>query len=322
MSALTLIWFVLRRIVGLAAILLAVSVAAFALQYAAPGGPLQALVGSLPTSAATKAALRHQYHLDQPLVAQYGHWLGDALRLKFGTSILTGQGVSRLVGSDLQLTLFLVTYAFIIAMLFGIGLGIIAAVKQRTWIDRTIVAAGVVGVSSPAFVTSILLLYLFSVVLPWFPAYGQGSGFISRLDHLTLPAVALALTGMALVINLTRAEMSRVMEEDFMHFAKARGLARSRVLLSYAGRNALNPILSAGGLTFNRLLFGTVLVEVTFALPGIGALLVQSISSRDIPVVQALVVTIAVIVVTVNLVTDLLYSVVDPRVRLVSRQTR
>lgn len=315
MSARALFLFLGRRLLALIALLFVVSVAVFALLYVSPGGVEQILLGDAPATPTAVAAVRNEYHLNDPLPQQYGIWLSGAVKLNFGHSIRTGEPVLPMILQHLQLTLVLVIYGFIIAMTLGVLLGILASIKKETPLDRAVVGVSVIGVSSPAFVTSILLLYCFGILIPWFPVFGAGTGFTDELWHLTLPAIALALTVMALVIKLTRAAMITSLEQDYVASARARGLSPWRVVFGYALRNALNPIVTAGGLIFNRILFGTVLVEVAFALPGAGSLLVDSVNFKDIPVVQALGLFTAVIVILVNLLVDVLYLFIDPRLR-------
>jgi peptide/nickel transport system permease protein len=169
-------------------------------------------------------------------------------------------------------------------------------------------------VSAPAFATGILLLYVFAVELGWFPVFGEGSGVVGRLHHLALPALALALTGMGLVLKLTRTAVISSLDQDYVTFARARGISSRRVLTAYALRNALVPIITAAGLLLAYMLAGTVLIEVTFALPGLGSLLVDSVRTLDVPMVQALAILIATLVVVVNLVADIVYVAVDPRI--------
>ncbi len=193
-------------------------------------------------------------------------------------------------------------------------LGLLAASRRRTTVDRSIVAFSVAGVSAPAFATGLLLLYVFAVRLSWFPVFGQGSGFFDRIWHLTLPAIALGLTGMGLILRLTRAGAASAFEQDYVAFARARGIPRRRIMRSYVLRNALVPIVTASGLIFAYLIAGAVLVETTFALPGVGSLLVEAINNKDIPVVQGLAMLIALTVVVINLLTDLVYLAIDPRI--------
>jgi peptide/nickel transport system permease protein len=212
-------------------------------------------------------------------------------------------------------TLYLGIFGFVIAMLLGVSLGILAAVRKRTVVDRSVVGLGVIGVSAPAFATGILLLYVFAVVLGWFPSFGQGEGFADKLWHFALPAFALALTAMALVLKLTRAAMITALDQDYVAFARARGLPARRVLGAYALRNALVPVVTAAGLILGYMLTGAVLVEVTFALPGVGSLLVESVTFKDVPMVQGVAMVVAFVIILVNLLTDVLYLFIDPRIR-------
>lgn len=307
--------FIGRRLAVMAVLLALISMAVFALLYITPGDLAQVLLGDQQVTPEAIAAIHRQYHLDDPLPVQYARWANGAIHLDFGRSIRTREPVIAGILRRLQLTLFLGVYGFLIGMGLGVLLGILAAVKKWGPIDRGVVGLSVLAVSSPAFVTGIFLLFALGVVVPVFPISGQGEDFVDQLWHLTLPAIALALTGMARVIKLTRAAMITTLEQDYIAFARARGLSRWRVLSAYAVRNSLSPIVTAGGFIFNQMMFGTVLVEVTFALPGIGNLLVESINFKDIPMVQCLGVLIALVVITVNLVIDVLYLAIDPRVR-------
>lgn len=315
MSWISLAFFIGRRLLAMIALLLIISFGVFALLYLAPGSVEQILLGAKPSSPETLLAIREQYHLNDPFLTQYWIWLRDALHFEFGTSVRTSEPVASGIASRMGLTFFLGSFAFIIAMLAGVALGILAALKQRRLIDRGVVAMSVIGVSAPAFATGIFLLYVFAVLLGWFPAYGQGSGFSDRLWHLTLPALALALTAMALVLKLTRAAMITALDQDYVAFARARGVSAGRVLVGYALRNALIPIVTGAGLVLGVLLTGAVLVEVTFALPGMGSLLVDSVNFKDVPMVQGVAIVVATVVILVNLVTDILYLFIDPRVR-------
>ena len=315
MSRAWLTLFIARRLAALLLLLLIISFFVFALLYLAPGSPEQMLIGDRPSSPETIQAIREQYHLNDPFIVQYGRWLSGAITLDFGNSIRTNEPVLSGILDRAGLTFFLGGFAFLIAMGLGVPLGVLSAVKRQSAVDRGVVGLSVIGVSAPAFATGIFLLYVFAVLLGWFPVFGQGTGFTDRLWHLTLPAIALALTGMALVLKLTRAGMIGALEQDFVAFARARGLPARKVLVSYAFRNALIPVVTAGGLLLGLMLTGAVLVEVTFALPGVGSLLVTSVTFGDIPMVQGLAMLIAIVIVLVNLLTDVLYLFVDPRIR-------
>jgi peptide/nickel transport system permease protein len=306
--------FIARRLAALVVLLVLISFVVFSLLYLAPGSPEQLLLGARPSTPETIAAIRAQYHLDDPFFVQYLDWARGAVQFDFGRSIRTNEPVVDVLRQRFVLTLQLGFFAFLLTILIGIPLGIWAAVKRQGAADRGVVAVSVLGVSAPAFATGILLLYVFAVEFGWFPVFGQGSGVVDRVRHLTLPAIALALTGIGLIVKITRAAVINSLEQDYVTFALARGIGRQRVLTAYALRNALLPIVTAAGLLLAYMLAGTVLVEVTFALPGVGSLLVDSVQNLDIPVVQALAMLIATVVVLINLIADLIYVLVDPRV--------
>jgi peptide/nickel transport system permease protein len=305
-----------RRMIVAVLLLTVVSFGTFLLIHIAPGNTVRILLG---TQASTPALIHHleaEYHLNQPFFVQYWSYLRGAMHFDFGHSIATSQPVSEMIGSAAPITIFLGVYAFVVTLVVGVALGMLAAVRQRTAVDRGVVGLAVFGVSAPAFATGFLLLYLFSVKLDWFPIYGAGSGFGDRLWHFTLPAVALAVSGGALVVKLTRAGMIGALEQDFVTFARARGLSQRRVLLGYALRNALVPVISSGGIILAYVLTGAVLVEVTFNIPGLGSMLVSAVNAKDIPVIQGVALLFAAMIIFVNLLTDLLYMAVDPRIRL------
>jgi len=314
--------FIARRLVGLVAVLVIVSFLVFSLLYIAPGSPEQLILGNSKTiDPATLRAVRAEYHLDGPFLVRYLDWVGSTLQLDFGRSIRTSEPVRQGIAQRLALTSELAGLAFMITLAFGIPLGVLAAVRRAQLVDRGVVFFSIVGLSAPAFATGILLLYVFAVRLGWFPAFGQGEGAADRLQHLVLPAVALALTATGLVVKITRAVFVDELQKDYVTFARARGIRPARVLFGFVLRNAATPIVTAAGLILAYMLAGSVLVEVTFALPGIGALLVDSVTSQDIPMVQGLAMLVAAVVVIVNLVVDLLYPVIDPRV-VFSRASR
>lgn len=296
-------------------VMFVLSVAVFSLLYLSPGGPEYALLGDTPPSPEAIHAIRLKYHLDDPLPVQYGRWISGAVRFDFGDSILTGEPVTSVILEHWSVSLALGVYAFVLTLGVGVSLGVLSALKQGSAIDQAAVSLSVIGTGTPAFYTSIVLIYLFGVVLRWFPVYGMGEDWFTDLWHLTLPAIALALTGMALAIRITRAATITTLQQDYVGFARSRGLSEVRVLFAYEIRNALGPVATAGGIIFSRLIVGAVLVEVTFALPGLGNLLVSSVMDKDIPVVQGTVVFVGAVIVIVNLCVDFLYMAIDPRVR-------
>jgi peptide/nickel transport system permease protein len=307
--------FAVRRILTIPVLLLIISFLVFSLTYLAPGSAVTALLGGRPSTPQAIAQLETEYHLNGSLLHRYLGWLGGAVHLQLGDSIRTSQPVVQVIQSSLGVTIYLAIYAFILTIVVGTGLGFLAAMRSRRAADRIISGASVIGISAPAFASGIILLYVFAEVLGIFPVYGLGSGFFSEFWHLTLPAVALSVSGMALVVKLTRASMIEVLDRDYVLFARARGLARSRILFSYVLRNGMIPVVTAGGLIVIYLLTSAVLVEVTFAIPGTGSLLVQSIDFKDIPVIQGLTLALAALILAANLVTDGLYLLLDPRIR-------
>lgn len=320
MTPVELLRFTARRVAGLAIVLVVVSFAVFSLLYLSPGSTERTLLGTRPATPETIAALRKEYHLDRPFLDQYALWLRGAVRLDLGRAVDTDVPVTSAIRSRLGVTVFLGLYSFALMLAAGLLLGTVAAIRRRSVVDRGIVAASTVGVSIPAFASGVFLLYLFAVAVPVFPSFGAGAGFADRLAHLTLPAIALALAASALMIRLTRTAVADVLEQDYILFARARGLSRGRILFTYAFRNALIPVITAGGLLLTIVLTGAVLVETTFDLPGLGSLLVDAIGAKDIPTVQGVTLLFSFLIVAINFVTDLLYLAVDPRVTLEARR--
>ncbi len=313
--------FILRRLVVLAVLLVAISFVTFSLLYISPGNLIDILLGARPHTAATVRALTREYHLNKPFLEQYWLWARQAVQLRFGTSIQTSLSVTSEITARLPLTLFLGIYSFILTMVFGIGLGVASALGRGNVVDRGITGAVMLGLSTPAFVAAVALLYVFAIRVRWFPAYGVGSGFFNELWHLTLPALALAVTTVAYVVRHTRAAMIGTLDQDYVVFARARGLSRSRVLFVYLLRNALIPVITISGVILSSLIVGVVLVEVAFSLPGLGSLLVTAATSKDLPVLQGVVLLFAVVIVVANLLADVIYMVVDPRIRVGERSS-
>jgi peptide/nickel transport system permease protein len=319
LSSRELLVFVLRRLVVLAVLLVAISFVTFSLLYISPGSLINILLGARPHTPATVRALTREYHLNSPFLVQYWLWFRQAVQLHFGSSIQTSLPVSSEITARLPLSLFLGIYSFILTMVFGVGLGVVAALKRGSILDRGLVGAVMLGLSTPAFVAGVALLYVFAILVHWFPAYGVGSGFFDELWHLTLPAVALAVTTVAYVTRHTRTAMIGTIDQDYVVFARARGLSPRRVLYTYLLRNALIPVITISGVILSSLIVGVVLVEVAFSLPGLGSLLVTAATAKDIPVIQGVVLLFAVVIVVANLLADVVYMLVDPRIRVGER---
>ena len=301
--------YVARRLVAMVPVLLLVSVLVFLMIHLTPGDPVQVMLGQSGASAEQIAQVRHELGLDRPLPVQY---------LKFLENLLSGQErsirteqpvVSEFLG-QFPSTLQLAVASLVIAVVLGVALGVVAATHPRSWVDYLSMAVSFVGISVPNFWLALLLIYLFAVQLNWLPATGGGSW-----RHLLLPAVVLAVQQVALIARLVRASMIEALQEDYIKTARAKGLPERAVRLRHAFRNALLPIVTLLGLNFGYLLSGAVIVEIVFARPGIGRLIVDAIQAKDFPLVQGAILMTAVVYLVVNLLTDLSYAIIDPRIR-------
>ncbi len=315
MTSSGLVRLILQRLAVAIPLLFVISFGVFALVHLAPGDPVRALLGARPSDPATLAAIRERYHLDDPFIVQYGKWLWQVLHGDLGVSIQGNRLVTTTIFDRLGVTVYLSIMSAVLVLGLGVLLGAVAAFRRGSRIDRAVVMFGVFGISSPAFVTGIFLLYFFGALLHWFPIFGPGRGFFDRAWHLTLPAIALAVSIMAIVIKITRAAMIEELDRDYVTFARARGLSPWRITSAYVLRNALIPVVTAAGLIVVGLVAGAIYVEVTFALPGIGALTVDAVQKRDIPLIQGTTLFFSCFVVVINLAIDVIYTLIDPRIR-------
>lgn len=307
---------IVRRLAGFLATLLAASFVIFAAVYAAPGDPAVFLAGGRDKLTPERlAAVRAQYHLDEPLVVQYGRWLWDCLHLDLGRSFKYSDQVADLVAARLPTTLALVAYATLLFVVLGVGAGILAAVRQSSWVDSAVVGGTTLAASVPSFVAAIALVSLFGVRLGWFPVTGGGSGFAGTLHHLTLPALSLALGALALISRVTRQAMADAAASDHVEAARASGIPERDIIRRHVLRNALGPIVTMCGLVMAGMLAGTVVVETAFGMSGIGSLLVGAINTHDFPVAQAVLLLMVTGYIVVTTVVDLLHPLLDPRVR-------
>lgn len=305
-----------RRAAAAAGLLLVTSFVLFLLEHLAPGNAESVLLGGRPSTPALIASIRHQYHLDASLPEQYWIWLSGVLQFNLGDSITYKTPVSSVVGSRVMPTLELAVYAATITVVVGVALGAAAALRQGRLADSAISGVVLVLASISSYVSGVVLLVVFGVKLGWFPIIGTGTGGTDRLLHLTLPAFALALSLIALIARTTRASVVRVLAMEFVETVRARGFTDRRVLLKHVLRSALIPILTVAGLAVGYLISGAVLVEYTFGLNGLGSLLVQAVEAKDYSVVQAVTLLFTAVFIGLNLVVDLLYGVVDPRIRV------
>lgn len=309
--------YIIRRISGGLLLLLVLSLLVFGLLEAAPGSPIQILLGTRPASPGLLRQLRGQYHLDEPLVQQYLHWLAGAVHLDFGTSISVQPGtpVIDVVSGRTAVTVELAVYCLLLVLLLGVPLGLAAGLRRGRAADRAVSLLATVGVSAPAYALSLALLYVFGVTLGWFPVFGAGDGITGRIAHLTLPAATLAVALSGVVIRQTRAAALAVAEQDHLVFARLRGLSPGRLLVSHVLRNSALPVLTSAGMLLVAPLSAAIFTEQVFSLPGEGSLMLAAVNAKDIPVVQALTLLLGALVVAVNLLVDLVGMALDPRVR-------
>jgi ABC-type dipeptide/oligopeptide/nickel transport system permease component len=301
--------YLVRRLAAMVPVLLLVSVLVFLMIHLTPGDPVQIMLGQSGASAEQMARVRHELGLDQPLPVQYVLFLQQMLTGQ-ERSIRTQQPVVQEFLSLFPDTLQLALTSLVLAAVLGIALGVLAATHQRSWVDYLSMTVGFLGVSIPNFWLSLVLIYFFSVALGWLPATGGGG-----LDHLILPAAVLAFQQVALIARLVRASMVEILQEDYVKTARAKGLREHTVWLRHALRNALLPTVTVLGLNFGYLLSGAVIVETVFARPGIGRLIVDAILAKDFPLVQGAVLLTAVVYLLANLLTDVSYAFIDPRIR-------
>jgi peptide/nickel transport system permease protein len=311
--------FVLRRLLQTIPVLLGVSVVVFYLLQLVPGDIATTLLGA-EARESDVAELRARLGLDEPLLIQYGLWLTNAVRGDLGVSLETGVPVRDLVMNRLRNSLILVTTAMTLATVVGVLVGVISALKPRSWFDRIGMLFVLFGNSVPAFWLGIVLILVFSLELRWFPVSGMYSirgdrGVIDLLHHLVLPAVTLGVLSMAIVARITRSGMLEVLQQDYVRTAIAKGLHRTTVTTRHALRNALLPVVTVVGLQFGYSLGGAVLTETVFAWPGLGYQLFRAIASRDLPIVQGSLLVIATAFVLINAFVDVLYLWLDPRIR-------
>jgi peptide/nickel transport system permease protein len=307
--------YILKRLLALVPILVFTSFVVSSLVRLTPGDPALIMVGGRRTSPEILQAIRQQYALDRSPLGQYVYWVGNAVRGNLGESFRLKQSVSKLIAERLPITLQLIVMSGILSLLIALPLGILAAVYKNTWVDYLATLISLLGMSSPVYFSGIVFILLFAYTLGWFPALGAGKGFWDSLYHLALPSSVLALNMAALTSRMTRSSMLDVFGNDYITVARAKGLSPIKVNLRHAFRNALIPVITVAALQLGFLFVGSVLVEFTFGLGGLGSLITDAIQNRDYPVVQGTTLFLVTLFVLLNLVTDLLYVAIDPRIR-------
>jgi peptide/nickel transport system permease protein len=299
-----------RRLLISIPLLLGLTVLVFSMVHLLPGDPVQVILATSGATPDAVAKLRSQLGLDLPLHIQYLRYLNGLLHGDMGSSLFTYRPVTEIIRQNAGATLELAFSAMLLALMVGIPLGILAAVFKDSWIDHLAMTLAVVGVSAPGFWTALLMILLFSVVLQLLPSGGYGT-----LKQLIMPTLVLGLSGAAVMARLTRSSMLEVLGQEYVVTARAKGGSEPYVLVRHALKNCLIPIVTVAGLQFGFLLGGTVVTETVFARPGLGRTAVEAILYKDIPVVQGIVLFVAVIYMLVNLLVDLCYALLDPRIR-------
>ena len=329
-------WYITKRLIMLIPVLLGVSIVAFSLIHLAPGDPARAIVGEHASAQVINEA-REKYGLDQPAYIQYGIWLKQVLHGDFGRSITSHEYVTKEIAERFPNTFELTVLALAFAILIGLPAGIISASKQYSALDYASMGIAIFGISMPVFWLGIMLMLVFGIYLGWLPIGGRIdilyslhriTGFMvldsiitgnfaalaSVLRHLILPAIALGTIPMAQIARVTRSSMLEVLRQDFIRTERAKGLSERTVIYKHAARNALIPVVTVIGLNFGLLLAGAILTETIFSWPGVARYVVQAVYDRDYPAVQGCIVFFALIFVIVNLITDIIYTYIDPRI--------
>jgi peptide/nickel transport system permease protein len=309
--------YILRRLLSTVPVMAIVALFVFSLLYIAPGDPAVVIAGD-QASPADVERIRQSLGLDQPFLVQFGKWLWHILHFDLGTSIFTNLPVASMIAQRIEPTLSLMAISLVLTLVVAVPLGVVAAWKAGSWVDRTIMAFAVLAFSLPVFVVGYVLAYVFALRLEWLPVQGYtplSEGFWPWLSNLILPAVALGDVYIALIARITRASMLEVLQQDYIRTARAKGLGQRGILFVHALKNAAVPIVTVIGLGVALLIGGAVVTESVFAIPGLGRLTIDAILRRDYPVIQGIVLLFSFLYVLVNLMVDVAYTLVDPRIR-------
>ncbi len=303
--------FVLKRAGQMVLVLIVVSVLIFTLVRITPSDPISSMTKGKTISEETRQELITRFHLDKSTPEQYLIWITGALHSDFGESYQYRQSVSYLISERIGTTLLLTLLSGFIAMVIAIPVGVISAVKMNSWLDKLLSVITLVFMASPVFLTALVLMLVFALKLKWFPAVYQGN-----LREMILPAIALAMNMIALTSRITRTSMIEQMNSDYIRTATAKGIPRWRVIIVYALKNALIPVITVASIQVGGMLVGAVLVESVFAMGGLGDLLITGIKASDYPVVQSVTLLMVFVFLCINLAVDILYAVIDPRIRM------
>ena len=309
--------YIVRRVLATIPVMAIVALFVFSLLYIAPGDPAAVIAGD-QASPADVEKIRTSLGLDRPFLIRFGEWAFRLVQGDLGTSMFTGLPVTELIGQRLEPTLSLMMLTLLLSVTFAVPMGVIAAAKAGSWVDRVLMAFAVAGFSVPVFVVGYLLAYVFALQLEWLPVQGYtplAKGFLPWLENLVLPAIALGFIYVALIARITRAAMLEVLSQDYVRTARAKGVGQGSILFLHALKNAAVPIVTVIGIGVALLIGGAVVTESVFAIPGLGRLTIDAIVRRDYPVIQGIVLMFSFIYVLVNLAVDLIYTVLDPRIQ-------
>jgi peptide/nickel transport system permease protein len=313
--------FIVRRLIQAAFILILVTLLVFLSMRMLPGDPIFMLLSSNELTTFTEQQLqdiRHQYGLDKPIIIQYFNWMGGIIHGDFGKSILQNFSPLKIIGNALPVTLNLSLLAFVVSLIIGIPAGIICAIRRGTWLDTLVTILANIGITVPIFWLGTMLIYVFSLQFHWLPVQGYTSpfeDFIKNIRQIIMPVFCLAIFPIASTARQTRSSMLEVMRQDYVRTAWSKGISERMVVLRHALKNGLIPVVTLSGLGLSNILGGSVLIETVFNIPGMGRQLISAVFGHDYPVVQGFILIIAVFVLFINLVVDMSYGWLDPRIR-------
>jgi peptide/nickel transport system permease protein len=312
-----MIFFILRRILSTIPVMLVVAIFVFLMLRLTPADPAAIIAGD-NANAQQVADIRAKLGLDEPIITQFFIWMGKILKGDFGESFFFKKTVADLISDRVEATLSLSFFTIVLAILIAVPLGVLAAAKHGTWIDRVVMGFSVLGFSVPVFVIGYLLIYVFAIELNWLPVQGYqriGLGVGGWFQRLILPALTLSVVYVALIARMTRTSMLEVLSEDYVRTTRAKGQIERKVLFRHALRNAAVPIVTVIGLGIALLIGGVVVTESVYTIPGLGRLTVDAVLARDFPVIQAVILLFSFVYVIVNLLVDIIYTILDPRIR-------
>ena len=309
--------YTIQRLLAMVPVLVVVAIVTFSLIHITPGDPVALMAGDEATPE-QKEAIRKDMGLDKPIYQQLVIYFADILRGDLGESIFNKFKVTTLISQRLEPTLFIAVFSQLVSIIIAIPLGILAAWKANTWVDRVVMVIAVLGLAIPSFWLGANLIWVFAVKLHWFPAFGYipiSEGIVPWIKSITLPSISVGFISAALIARMTRASMLEVLREDYVRTARAKGLSEQAVLLGHAFKNASIPVVTIIGIGIAGLVSGLVVTEAVFGIPGVGRLIVDAVNRRDYPVIQGVILMFTVAYVLINLVVDLIYGYLDPRIR-------